>query len=201
MYQILNSYDTGNLLFPPQSADAKSFDSELFTLKSSFSATFWPALRQMFSWERRIPGAQWEIRSWCGLFSLSCLMPAATGKWISTCTRAQPGDAFERLKFGSLNVFFSKCIVTGRETEKLRSSFSSLCSASGGMGQHRRPRHQIHWFFVSSAAAAIEMLRVRWDVQEESAFQMHNFSHLLSTWFQVIDLKPLHLSALQFCSK
>lgn len=30
---------------------------------------------------------------------------------------------------------------------------------------------------------------------------MNDFSHLLSTWFQVIDLKPLHLSAHKFCSK
>lgn len=30
---------------------------------------------------------------------------------------------------------------------------------------------------------------------------MNHFSHLLSTWFQVIDLKPLHLSAHKFCSK
>lgn len=192
MYQILNSYDTVNPLFPPQSADAKSFDRELFTLKSSFWATFWPALRQMFSWERRIPGAQWEIRSWCGIFfhSIAACLQLLASEFQHALGHSQetPLQGWSPAPW-----FFSKCIVTVRETQRLRSSFSLLCSPSVGNGvtqEIKTPNPVAYWFFVYSAAAAIGTLRVRWDVQEESAFQM------LSTWFQVIDLKPLHLSSL-----
>ena len=85
-----------------------------------------------------------------------------------------------------------------------RGSSSLLCSGSGIMGQHGRPMCQSQWHV--SFLCTVQHLPWRHSESGEMCKKgVHTrwiiFSHLFSTWFQVIDLKPLHLSAHKFCSK